>query len=78
MKRFALSLLCGICGYVMVAIAGHFLIDGFSANVHDRSLEAAMTSAFVLGPVGAIVAFVVTFVRMGHRSPAANQAAAGN
>jgi hypothetical protein len=52
----------------MAAFAGYFLIDWFSSNTHDRSVEAAMTSAFVLGPLGAIVGFIVGFI-LGKRAP---------
>jgi cytochrome bd-type quinol oxidase subunit 2 len=69
MKRFAIALLCGIAGYVIVVVASYVLIDHFSSNVHDRAMEAAMTSAFVFGPLGAVVVFVVAFVRIGPRSP---------
>ena len=51
MKRFAIALLCGIAGYVIVAVASYVVIDHFSSNVHDRAMEAAMTSAFVFGPL---------------------------
>jgi cytochrome bd-type quinol oxidase subunit 2 len=69
MKRFAIALLCGIAGYVIVAVASYVLIDHFSSNVHDRAMEAAMTSAFVFGPLGAVVVFVVAFVRIGRGAP---------
>ena len=62
MKRFALGLLCAIGGYVIAAFVGYFLIDWFSSNMHDRSVEAAMTSVLVFGPFGAVVGFVVGFV----------------
>jgi hypothetical protein len=55
-------------GYVVAAFAGYLLIDWFSPNMHDRSVEAAMTSTLVLGPLGAVVAFVVGFIRSGHNS----------
>jgi uncharacterized membrane protein YeaQ/YmgE (transglycosylase-associated protein family) len=68
MKRLGTGLLCAIGGYFVGAFAGYFLIEWFSSNVHDRSLEAAMSSIFVWGPVGAVVAFVVGFIRGGRRS----------
>ena len=68
MKRFAIALLCGVGGYATVASASYFLIEQFSSNVHDRAIEAAMTSVFVFGPLGAIVAFIVAFVRLGRDS----------
>ena len=53
-------------GYVLAAGVGYFVIKQFSSNVHDRDLEAAMTGAFVVGPIGAVVAFVIGFVRNGR------------
>ncbi len=68
MKRLGIALLCAVAGYIAAAFVGYFLISWFSSNMHDRSVEAAMTSAFVLGPLGAVVAFVVGFIRGGHRT----------
>ena len=69
MKRFGIGVLCALGGYLIAGFAGYFLIDLLSSNTHDRSVEAAMTSAFVLGPLGAVVAFVVGFIRSGRSSP---------
>ena len=66
MQRFGLALVYAVCGYVLAAGIGYFVIQQFSSNVHDRDLEAAMTSAFVAGPIGAVVAFVIGFVRKGR------------
>jgi hypothetical protein len=49
------------------AFAGYFLISWFSSNTHDRSVEAAMTAAFVFGPFAALIAFIVGVVRAGRR-----------
>ena len=68
MKRFAIGLLGAVAGYLIVAFAGYFLIEWLSSNVHDRSVEAAMTSAFVFGPIGAVVGFVAGFVIGGRVS----------
>jgi hypothetical protein len=65
MKRFGIALLYAIDGYVVAAFASYFLIGEFSSNTHDRSVEAAMTSVFAWGPLGAVVAFIVGFVRHG-------------
>lgn len=65
MKRFATALLYAIVGYAAGAIAGYVLVQQFSPNVHDRSVEAAMTAAFVAGPLAAAIAFVVGLVRGG-------------
>ena len=71
MKRFGIAVLFAVVGYLLAAAASYFLVDLFSSNVHDRSVEAAMTSAFVLGPLGAVVAFIMGFIRGG---PIAGQA----
>jgi hypothetical protein len=67
MKRFGIGLLGGIVGYLIAAFAGYFLIEWLSSNTHDRSVEAAMTSALVLGPLGAIVGFICGFVLSAKR-----------
>jgi hypothetical protein len=53
-------------GYLIGAIAGYFAIAALSSNTHDRSVEAAMTGIFILGPVGAILAFVAGAIRGGR------------
>lgn len=66
MKRFAIGLLCGIGGYVLFAFAGYLLIEWFSSNTHDRSLEAATTGAFILGPIGLLACFMAGFIAGGR------------
>lgn len=66
-KRMVVGLLWGICGYVVAVEASYFLILLLSSNMHDRSLVAAMNSAFVFGPGGAVASFAVCMVRMGRR-----------
>lgn len=53
-----------LCGYVAFTFAfgGGWLISEFSSNRHDRALEAAMTGAFVLGPIGAVAGLIVALV----------------
>ncbi len=70
MRRFGIGLLWAIAGGLLSAVASYFLIMQLSSNVHDRSLEAAMTSVFFFAPLGAVIAFIVGFVRAGQR-PAA-------
>ncbi len=55
MKTFGLSLLSGVGGYFIGLFGGMWLINSFSSNTHDRSVEAAMTAAFVIGPLTALV-----------------------
>ena len=45
------------------AFGGGYLITVLSSNQHDRSVEAAMTGAFVLGPLAAVIGFVIGAVR---------------
>ena len=68
MRRFGFGLLFAVVGYLVVAVASYFLVLQFSSNMHDRSVEAAMTSIFFFGPVGAVIAFIVGCIRGGRRS----------
>ncbi|MCP9833921.1 MULTISPECIES: hypothetical protein [unclassified Cyanobium] len=47
-----------ICGFLLCAVISYILVLHYSPR-HDRELEAAMTSFFFFGPVGAGVAFAV-------------------
>lgn len=52
------TFLKAILGLVLGAVIGAFAVGGLvqllSSNTHDKSLEVAMTGAFVGGPLGAI------------------------
>jgi hypothetical protein len=61
MKRFFKTLISAIAGFAGFAFCGYWLIFLFSSNAHDRSMEAIMTSMFVIGPVGAIVCAIIGF-----------------
>jgi NhaP-type Na+/H+ or K+/H+ antiporter len=50
-------------GYALGVAAGLLLVSMGSSNTHDRSLEMAMTAAFVTGPLGAILGIVMSLVR---------------
>jgi len=67
MKRFGIGLLWAVAGYLVVAVASYFLVLQLSSNTHDRSVEAAMTSVFFFGPIGAVIAFVIGLIRGGRR-----------
>lgn len=58
-KRIAMGVLGAVLGYVLGAFGGGFLVSVLSSNTHDRSVEAAMTGAFVLGPLAAVVGALV-------------------
>jgi len=75
LRRIGFGFLFAIAGFIIAAIASYFLILEFSANVHDRSVEAAMTSVFFFGPVGGVLGFVVGVIFGGRRSPKQGSAA---
>ena len=57
----------GIAGYLCGAFGGGWLITQLSSNTFDRDMEAAMTGAFVIGPLVGIVAFAIGAWRAGPR-----------
>ena len=65
-KRIVCGLLCGIAAYPVFAVAGYFLVLLLSSNSHDREVEAAMTAAFVFGPLGLVTGLVVGAVWVGR------------
>ena len=58
LRRLGFGLLFGILGFIVAAVASYLLVMEFSSNVHDRSVEASMTSVFFYGPIGGVLAFV--------------------
>ncbi len=62
MKTFGLAVLAAISGYIIGLFGGMFFIEIFSTNRHDKSLEAAMMGAFVLGPLMAVAAVIVVLI----------------
>ena len=58
MKTFGLSLLAAVVGYIVGLFGGMGLLNLLSSNTFDRSMEAAMTGAFFIGPLVAVLAFV--------------------
>jgi hypothetical protein len=58
LRRIGFGVLFGLLASVVAAVASYFLILALSSNVHDRSMEAAMTSVFVFGPIGALTGFI--------------------
>ena len=59
MRRFFIALLGMLIGYPLFAFGGYWVVDLFSPNNFDRSVEAAMTAAFAFGPLGAIVGIII-------------------
>lgn len=69
MRRVGFGLLWAIPAYLVGAFGGGFLISLLSSNTHDRSIEAAMTGAFVLGPLVGLIGFVIGAVRAAPSVP---------
>jgi hypothetical protein len=67
MRRFLIALAGVPVGYLGFAFAGYWEIQVLSDNAFDRSLEASMTAAFVIGPGGAIIGFIAGLILGGTR-----------
>jgi len=67
LKRLLIAFTAGIAAYVAGAALGGWLVSLLSSNTHDRSIEAAMTGAFVIGPLAAIIGFVAAFALSNRR-----------
>lgn len=75
LKILALSLLAAVASYLVAAFGGGLLVAVLSNNPHDRGVEAAMTGAFVFGPLAAVLGFVFAFgVLRARRSRGASAA----
>ena len=66
-KQMMVGLLCGICGYVVTVEASYFLTLLIPSSRHDLSLVAAINSALVFGPGGAVAAFAVGVMWVARR-----------
>jgi Na+/proline symporter len=66
LRRFGFGIVCAIPSYIAGAVAGGLLVQLFSSNVHDRSLEAAMTGAFFAGPIAALAGFIAGILFAGR------------
>jgi ABC-type phosphate transport system permease subunit len=69
LRRVRCGVLWAIPAYLVGAFGGGFLVSLLSSNTHDRSIEAAMTGAFVLGPLAGLIGFVVGAVRAAPHAP---------
>jgi ABC-type antimicrobial peptide transport system permease subunit len=69
LRAVLLGLAGAIAGYAIGAVGGALLIHLTSSNTHDGSVEAAMTGAFVTGPLLALVGGVLGVRRARRRSP---------
>jgi ABC-type antimicrobial peptide transport system permease subunit len=62
MRKAVLCLASLVVGYLVGAGLGAAAIELFSANTHDRSVEMAMTAAFVTGPIGAVIGLIAGWI----------------
>jgi hypothetical protein len=62
-SRIVKGLVYAVVGYIVGAFGGGALVSVLSQNSHDRSVEAAMTGAFVTGPVVAVIGGIVGMLR---------------
>ena len=62
-RRLAIALVWAVAGYLVGAFGGGYAISVLSSNSHDRSVEAAMSGAFVTGPIGAVMGALVGALR---------------
>lgn len=67
LRRLGFGLLWALPSYLLGAFGGGYAVSVFSSNAHDRSLEAAMTGAFVFGPLAALVGFAAGAWRAGAK-----------
>jgi len=65
-RRIGFGILWGIVGYLCGAFGGGWRVAQTSSNTFDGDMEAAMTGAFVIGPLAGIVAFVIGAWRAGR------------
>lgn len=58
LKVIGVALMSAFGGYIGGVPLGVLLVETLSTNRHDQSAEAAMTAAFVIGPIVALAAAV--------------------
>ena len=56
-----------IAGYFAGLFGGMWLVESQSRNSHERVIDAAMTGAFVIGPLCALVACIATIAILAWR-----------
>jgi hypothetical protein len=65
MRRIFAAVLGLLIGYPVFAFIGYWIIQLFSGNTFDRSMEADMTAVFAIGPLGAVVGLVAGLIVAG-------------
>jgi hypothetical protein len=69
--RILIGVLILASGYIIGAAVGYALVLASTSNTHDASVEAAMTGAFVAGPIVAVVA--VSIWLLASRKPSVRE-----
>jgi hypothetical protein len=64
LRRIGIGVMFALTAYLVGALGGGYLLSLLSSNQHDKEMEAAITGAFVFGPLAAIVGFVIGVVLM--------------
>lgn len=67
LKTIGVALLSGLGGYIGGVPLGWFMVEHLSDNRHDKQLEAAMTSAFFIAPIVALLAAILGAILYGSR-----------
>lgn len=67
LRRVLLALSWAIPSYFLGLFSCLWLLPYFSQNQHDSSIEAAMTGAFVFGPLLFVLGFLIGFSFHGPR-----------
>ncbi len=62
MKIAVISSVAGIVGYIAGVALGMLVVNYFSSNTHDKSVEATMSSFLIYGPVMALLSFASTLI----------------
>lgn len=68
-RRLLIAGGAAIVSYVVGGFLGGWLVSILSSNTHDVSVEAAMTGAFVFGPLAGLIGFIAAFLVSRRRMP---------
>jgi hypothetical protein len=68
LRAVLVGLLVAAASYAGGVLLGMALVAALSSNTHDRSVEGAMTGAFVVGPLLAVLGFVVGALAYARRA----------
>jgi hypothetical protein len=55
MQRIAIAFMVGLTCYIEGGLIGYALVMRLSSNVHDLAMETALSGAFFIGPLAALI-----------------------